>query len=235
MTRWTKDAALTRMRELIETAAPHPGDQLPTERALASMLGSSRQTVRFALARLETEGEVWRKVGKGTFRGRAPLGHPVRETVLLHAVSPEQLMKARLMIEPAIAAEAARCATRADARYLEKLVDAGRAVATRSDAEAADARFHHGVAEVAANPILVGLLDHLADARRRAAWQREWDQTYRRLGVGEFVGLHSEQHSQVVQNIFDRDPESAERSMRDHLETIATAMRRGSDGTGVLP
>lgn len=227
MGRWTQETALTALRELIETAAPAPGDKLPTERALSGTLGCSRQTVRAALGYLEAEGEIWRKVGKGTFRGGAPRGHPVRETILLQAVSPEQLMRARLLFEPAIAGEAARRATPADADYLGTLVAAGRAAGSGAETEAADARFHRGVAEVAANPILLGLLDYLADARRRAAWQREWDQTYRRIGVGEFIGLHSDQHQSVVNGIAAGLPDMAEEAMREHLETIAMAMRRG--------
>ena len=85
MDRWTQAAALHRMRALIETEAPHPGDRLPTERALAALLGCSRQTVRAALGRLEAEGEIWRRVGQGTFRGRAPLGHRSRAAFVLGA------------------------------------------------------------------------------------------------------------------------------------------------------
>ncbi|WP_375175202.1 FadR/GntR family transcriptional regulator [Pseudooceanicola sp.] len=229
MTRWTQAAVLARMRQEIEASAPDPGDRLPTERALAAAIGCSRQTLRAALARLEAEGEIWRRHGQGTFRGRAPLGHPVRETVRLQAATPEQLMQARLLIEPAIAAEAARRASRSDAQYLLRLVEDGRVATSRGGAEEADARFHRGVAEVAANPILIGLLDHLADARRRAAWQREWDRTYRRIGVGEFVGLHSDQHQSVVTGIAEGNADVAEQAMRAHLLTIATAMRRGSD------
>jgi DNA-binding FadR family transcriptional regulator len=154
------------------------------------------------------------------------LGHPIRETVLLEAVSPEQLMQARLMIEPAIAGEAARRASTSEIDYLLRRVEVGRRARTRAEAEGADAHFHRGVAEVAGNPVLVGLLSHLADARRRAAWQREWDKTYRQLGVDEFTIHHSNQHAEVVASIARRDSDAAIDAMRRHLETIASAMRR---------
>ncbi|WP_243645149.1 FadR/GntR family transcriptional regulator [Rhodovulum euryhalinum] len=217
------------MRALLDEQAPLIGDRLPTERALAGLLGCSRQTVRAALLEMEREGEIWRKVGKGTFRGPAPLGHPVKETILLSATAPEQLMQARLMIEPPIAAEAARRASAPDVAYLEGLVAQGRGASGRAEAETADAGFHRGVAEVAGNPLLGGFLDYLASARRRAAWQREWDRTYRRIGVREFAGLHSDQHGDVVAAIGRGDPQAAEAAMRAHLRTIMGAMQQPDD------
>lgn len=229
LARMRTSQALVRLKDRLDRLAPLPGDRLPTERALADELGCSRQTVRVALAALEAEGEIWRHVGKGTFRGRAPRGSPVRETVLLQAVSPEQLMQARLMMEPAIAAEAARQAKAGDADYLFRLVTRGRESTSRGDAEDADARFHRGIAEIADNPILLGLLDYLSSARRRAAWQHQWDRTYRRVGVSEFTGLHSDQHRAVVVAIAEADAQAAFDAMSAHLATIAATMRRGAE------
>ncbi|AXQ96211.1 FCD domain-containing protein (plasmid) [Cereibacter azotoformans] len=231
MPRTSPATALERLRRLVDAEAPSLGDRLPTERALACLLGCSRQTVRAALLELERKGEIWRQVGKGTFRGPAPLGHPVKETILLSATAPDQLMQARLMIEPPIAAEAARRASARDMAYLQGLVARGRGASDRGQAETADAAFHRGVAEVAGNPLLLGFLDYLASARRRAAWQREWDRTYRRIGVGEFTGLHSDQHADVVAAIARADPPAAEAAMRRHLTTILGAMQR-PDGNG---
>ena len=81
------------------------------------------------------------------------------------------------------------------------------------------------VAEVTGNPILLGLLDYLAGVRRHAAWQREWEQTYRRLGVTAFTSLHSEQHSEIVASISRGSESAAFAAMRRHLETIFAAMQ----------
>ena len=209
----------------MDSIAPVAGDRLPDERALARELSCSRQTLRSALAALEAEGQIWRHVGKGTFRGPRPFGHPIRENVLIEASSPKQLMRARILIEPPIAAEAALVATASDLRHLTRLVGQGRRAINRAECEQADARFHRGVAELAGNPVLLSLLDHLSGVRRRAAWQREWDQTYRRVGVDEFTGHHSAQHQAVLDAIAARDGMGAEQAMRVHLETIARAMQ----------
>ena len=44
-----------------------PGDQLPTEHALATIFGVSRNVVREAIARLRTEGRIWSQTGRGAF------------------------------------------------------------------------------------------------------------------------------------------------------------------------
>ena len=48
-----------------------PGDKLPTERERAAAFPLSRKTVRLALAELERQGFIFRRVGKGTFVKRA--------------------------------------------------------------------------------------------------------------------------------------------------------------------
>lgn len=220
------------LRLAMDRHAPVAGDRLPPERVLAAELGCSRQTLRAGLAALEQEGEIWRHVGQGTFRGCRPLGHPVRESLLIEARSPDQILRARLLIEPPIAAEAARACGPADLAHLHALAAEGRAATTRAGCEQADARFHRGIAEVAGNPILLGVLDHLSGARRRAVWQREWDRTYRHIGVAEFTGRHSDQHAAVVAAIGRGDPAGAEAAMRAHLETIERAMRAAAGPRG---
>ncbi|MBN7784233.1 FadR family transcriptional regulator [Ponticoccus gilvus] len=213
------------LRDYCAAEAIGPGGQLPPERDLARRLGCSRETLRKALAELERAGDLWRHVGQGTFLGSRPLGHPVREAILVQGASPLQLMQARLTLEPSVAAEAAMLATPASLAYLSGLVDQGRRARTRSDCERLDTAFHRGIAEVTGNPILLGLLDYLAGVRRHAAWQREWDITYRALGVDAFTERHSQQHEEVVTCIRRGAAIEASDAMRRHLETIFSAMQ----------
>lgn len=210
--------------------APEFGDRLPSERDLAAAIGCSRTTLRAALARLEEQGEIWRHVGQGTFRGQRPRHMPVRESVLIEGVTPVDLMQARLVLEPSVAAAAAARASDRDVLFLNAKVEAGRRGRDRSACEQADDAFHQGIATVAGNPVLVGLMNYLSGARRRAAWQREWDRTYRRLGVDEFRVDHSDQHKAVVEAIAAGDQARAADAMREHLSTIASALTHSAAG-----
>lgn len=227
MSRKTSETVLTELRQLLAKMAPDAGDRLPAERDLTKHVGCSRETLRKALADLEREGEIWRNVGQGTFRGARPRHLPVRDTVLLEGATPPDLMRARLLLEPQVAAEAARRADAGDVVLLRKLVAEGRMARDRTACEQIDDAFHRQVARVSRNPILIGFLTYLSGARRRAAWQKEWDRTYRRLGADEFRNAHGDQHEHIVDCIASTDAISASRAMSLHLETVVTAMAPG--------
>ncbi|MEB8389286.1 FCD domain-containing protein [Rhodobacteraceae bacterium KMM 6894] len=217
-------AALDHLIRHLACVAPDPGDRLPSERALTQILGCSRATLRIALAQLERDGEVWRHVGQGTFRGVRPRHLPLRDTLLIEGATPLDLMQARLVLEPAVAAAAARRATPQDVDFLIARVEAGRKGPDRSACEQADDAFHCGIAQVAGNPVLIGLLTYLSGTRRRAAWQRHWDRVYRSLGVDEFRTEHSDQHRDVVTAIAAHDEVAAANAMARHLQTILQAI-----------
>lgn len=176
------------------------------------------------MAALEAEGEVWRHVGQGTFRGRAPLGRPVKDTLLLEATTPSDLMDARRLLEPQVAAAAAARRTSHDLSLLLLRVADGRNARDRASCERADDAFHQTIAQVARNPVLIALLRHFSSTRCRAVWQREWDRTYRRVGVEEFTEVHCDHHERVVDAIAVGDGPGAHRMMAQHLEAVGIAM-----------
>lgn len=63
------DGAEEALRNWLAPGRHRPGDRLPPEHELASMLGVSRGTLRTALERLEETGEIVRRQGSGTFVG----------------------------------------------------------------------------------------------------------------------------------------------------------------------
>jgi GntR family transcriptional regulator len=58
------------LRDRLAPGRARPGDRLPPEQELAEELGVSRGTLRLALERLESNGEIIRRQGSGTFVGR---------------------------------------------------------------------------------------------------------------------------------------------------------------------
>ena len=67
------DATESALRERLAPGRSRPGDRLPPEKELAQTLGVSRGTLRLALERLESNGEIVRRQGSGTFVGRVAL------------------------------------------------------------------------------------------------------------------------------------------------------------------
>jgi GntR family transcriptional regulator len=64
------DTAEAALRSWLVPGRHRAGDRLPPEHDLAAMLGISRGTLRTALLRLETTGEIVRRQGSGTFVGQ---------------------------------------------------------------------------------------------------------------------------------------------------------------------
>ncbi|MEI6792600.1 MAG: GntR family transcriptional regulator [Actinomycetes bacterium] len=64
------DSAEISLREWLGPGNHRPGDRLPPEQEIATMLGISRGTLRLALERLAANGEIVRRQGSGTYVGR---------------------------------------------------------------------------------------------------------------------------------------------------------------------
>jgi len=70
------DSAEQALRDWLAPGRHRPGDRLPPEHELGAMLGVSRGTLRTALERLESTGEIVRRQGSGTFV--ASVRHPTK-------------------------------------------------------------------------------------------------------------------------------------------------------------
>jgi len=147
------------------------GDRLPSERELIIALGMTRSALRKALHSLESEGLIWRHVGKGTFMSGAESRPTVGAVVdMSRQLSPVRMMRARLCIEPAIAREAAINASAEAINRIRTARDRARAAASWDEYERHDGGFHRAVAEASDNILLLSLFDQLNEVRRAVAF-----------------------------------------------------------------
>ena len=146
-----REEAIAALRAFIVQGDYAPGDRLPPERELIGSLGMSRTTLRKALDSLEREGTIWRHVGKGTFvaahGGDTDTGSLA---ALSQQVTPIQLMRARLSLEPAIAREAAIHASEETVIRLKLARDRAVEAATWEEYETQDDAFHRALAAASA-------------------------------------------------------------------------------------
>lgn len=209
-------AVLVQLRAYL--AQPHltPGSQLPPERELASQIGVSRGELRKALAVLEEEGLLWRHVGKGTFLSRKQTLEVMHISDIAGISSPAEVMRARIVIEPALAAEAAVRAKSSNIISLRRYALDSRAALTWREYEACDNRLHKEVAEAANNPITSGFYDMLAGIRRSVVWGR-----LRRERDRPASDHHSFlEHDAIIDAIANRDPQAAHAAMLAHLGSV---------------
>lgn len=210
------DGALTQLRAwLAQRQLPEDG-RLPPERELCDLLGVSRGELRKALSILESEGELWRQVGKGTFAGIRPPDELTSVAAIAARSSPAEVMRARLQIETMLAQEAALNATVAEIDEMRRCARAAEGAASWRQYETADNRLHRTVAEAAGNTVLTALFDQLNAVRRAVVWGRRRDEAGRPP-----ANHHSfAEHRRLIEAIADRDPPAARAAMRDHLNSV---------------
>jgi GntR family transcriptional repressor for pyruvate dehydrogenase complex len=208
--------------ERITSGVYKVGDRLPTERQLAESLGVSRAGVREGLNRLQTMGLIVtvRGLGGGSivqqFDSRV-LTRSLALMLKMHGVTREQLIEARIVLAPEIAALAAQRATDEDIRVLEEI---SRGIdGTRSDrAHRSMFAFHVRLTEACGNPILkaamspiLDLVEPVADlVRLRALETRSPSEQSEILAVMEAVKA--------------RDPVRARASMVKYMERFGRAL-----------
>lgn len=227
--RRTTDTVVEQLERLILERRLQPGDALPSERDLAAALSVSRNVLREALSVLGQKGLVRVTAGRGTTVVRPSTDHVDDAFAMLVAydeISLVELCDARLLIEPELAANAAKAATPAAIRRLEALM--ATLEATREDSEAhvaADRAFHSEVADVAGNRALAALVRSIRGPVTRSMM----------LGttVPREIDASDEDHREVLAAIRARDPEAARAAMVRHMENVR-AYIRSIEGHGVV-
>src|SRR5690606_29179456 len=158
----------------------------------------------------------WRHVGKGTFTGARPVAELASVAEIASQTNPAEVMRARLVIEPELAREAALHATSEDLRGMRQCLAGSRTAETWPQYETWDNRLHRTVAEAAHNPLLLAVFDTLNAVRRAVVWGR-----LRPEAPQPPEDHHSfADHEAIVAAIEDRDMTSAASRMRQHLQKV---------------
>ena len=212
-----REDALEALRSFIVAGNFNPGDRLPPERELIVSLGMTRTKLRRALESLEREGRIWRHVGKGTFLTAESAG---RLAELSDQVTPVQMMRARLALEPALAREAALNASGDAVTAVRRCRDKTEEASSWEEYEARDDAFHRTVAEATGNVLLLSLFDHLNHVRRAVAWN-----TVVRISPCPPPDHSSfAEHDRIALAIETRDAAAAYAAMRDHLGSVSARL-----------
>lgn len=206
----------------IESGAFRPGTALPAERSLAADLGVSRGSVREAIRVLEHAGILEVRTGSGTFvvdPGPPKVALLRAQAALTGEHSPLDVMAARRAVEPACAELAAQRRQERDLELIRGALDAqARLVQEGEDAAAADLDFHLAVATATHNPVLLSLLERVAEIMRRPPWtelkhaSRGGDRTGAERDVRE--------HRAILAAVEERNTAEATVAMLVHLASV---------------
>ncbi|WP_439891152.1 FadR/GntR family transcriptional regulator [Ralstonia sp. 25C] len=204
-----------RLREYVESVAKGSDLRLPPEPKLSELLGVSRGRLRTMLKYLEDEGLIWRHVGKGTFAG--PRDAPADEQSVAASVSVDDIMNARLILEPQLAAQAAVHATPADIATMDACLAQMAETTSFPQWKRLDERLHRTIAQASHNGLLVMLYDMLR-SQVKLSLDGRVEAVYGEAGSPK--ATTDREHVRVTDAIRVHDPFRAEQAMRDHLLSV---------------
>jgi GntR family transcriptional regulator, transcriptional repressor for pyruvate dehydrogenase complex len=204
-----------------------PGDQLPAERELAQRLGVSRTAVREAVKALREKGLVEAYSGRGTFVTDGTSQAARQSFDLMVKIGQQEgsphLAELRLILEPGIAALAAARVQEEDLAAMREAV----AVMDRAQRDPAayieaDLDFHLALAEAAANPLILSLIDSIVGLLR--------EQRIKIFNVEGGPQRGQFHHKRILEAVERRDPEMARSAMHAHLEQVRQDSQVSSSG-----
>lgn len=210
------DKVADRIIELIKERHLLPGDKLPTERELTEMMNVSRPVIRSALRALAVMKIVENRHRAGTYitslKPELMIEH-LELVFQLEDTTYMQLLQARKIVEPSLAALAAQNISEDEIRILDQcLEDSIKAIDDPIAFMNADVILHRTITDVAKNAILTSFMNSISKlgyhSRRRTT------------EIPEIRKKTIEDHQTIVAAIKQQDAQAASKAMLDHLTHV---------------
>ena len=214
--RTVKDQISDKIAYMIHSGLLQPGDELPSERELASTLSVSRETVRSAIGVLQakhmvevSQGARTRILGTGPFK----LYESVSTLGDLKNRSIEEVSEARTAVEVQVIRLAAQRINKQQLKRLDDLV-AEQASMLKDPVrfQISDQEFHHTLYRACGNNLLADVVSdfygYALEYRRRVL---------RREGA---ISRSVSEHRNIVEALKKRQPELAVQAMQQHLDQV---------------
>lgn len=204
------------IQELIDKGRLKHGDQLPPERELATIFKVSRHSVREAIRILEQKKVLKSRVGSGTYIILED--ESVVVELLATAIDREkhtlaEIFQFRELLEPQIAALAARNATPADHRVMQDILERQqRELNDKQVSQGLDQDFHLAMARATGNAVLLQIVELLGHIFLKS--RHEYSQSAHRNRLS-LLG-----HQEILKAIQEAKPKAARDLMAAHLNTI---------------
>ncbi len=216
------------IRQRILTENLENGAKLPAERQLATELGVSRSVVREALCMLDVSGYVSMKKGPGggIFVSQVyhkPISDSLKNLAVNGQITVDHLFDVRLQIEPFMAYDAARHATKAHIRGLQELMaEARQCLDDAASLKQKNILFHILLGEASANPVSEMFMKSIAEILNDVAYK--------------FLDLSCERiffntHGKILKLVADRKAREAMRLVKEDIldvrKRLSRALKKG--------
>ena len=211
---------VAQIKSLIIKGDLKPGDVLPPERKLISLLKVSRPSLREALNTLTAMGfleisQRHRTVVKSLAAGS--MTEPLHRLLKEDMQTVFELIEVRKAMETWNAYHAAERATAADIASLEKSTESMRIkIEQEMSVVEADANFHLAISEATHNKIQTHLMFSIYDILKESLGKY-----LESINMSDIF----DQHSKVVEAIIKRNPDLAAVRMQEHLDYVESSVK----------
>jgi GntR family transcriptional regulator, transcriptional repressor for pyruvate dehydrogenase complex len=217
------DDAITSIRDMIVDGRLGPGSRLPAENELSAELGLSRSSLREAVKALELIRVLDVRRGDGTYvTSLEPrlLLEAMSFVVDLHRDdSILEVFAVRRLLEPQVAALAAKTVSDEQLATLDQVVASIAGDADVEELVMHDVEFHHQIAEATGNSYLTTLLDSLSGNTIRA---RVW----RGITEANSVARTIDEHRAILGALRLHDENLAQALMLAHVSGVEQWLNR---------
>ena len=216
---------LARLLDLIKERELKPGDKLPPERELATMMDVSRPSLREALRALSIMNIVEIRQGDGTYVTSLEPELLVEHLDFVFALDDStfvQLFEARKILEVGIVALAAQRIT--DEQIAELDICLARSAENIGDPAAflkTDLELHNLITQAANNPILSRVMSSISKLGLASR--------SRTTSIPGVIPKTVEDHGAIVDALKARDADAAQQAMLNHLNNVEKRLKQLTD------
>ncbi len=220
----TSDEVFRVLHDRIMSGELKPGDKLPSQNLLAEQLSVSRNTLREAIHKLTVMGLLAAKPGVGTsVQVSSPACYvgSLSPHLLLDSATVREFLEARLVMEKASVRLAVLRATTEGINGLRAILDKQTIASKKGDVEEfnkLDAAFHLELARLGQNQVLVRFLETISDLLH------EFISEVNQLPSALQKAISY--HRKLTALLAARDLQAAERTMVQHLKSVADIIQR---------
>jgi len=204
----------SQLRDAIVSGRYRIGGQLPSEKELCAMFQVSRVPVREALSALELNGFVESVRGAGYYVVRTT---PAVED-LISEVEPQDIILARMTLEPDIARRAAEMLTDGQRDELRDIIERFK-VEAQEDVYTTkvDREFHLFLAKASGNTLYFMMMEMIFKTME----QRMWDLILSRtVATQKYRERNNQEHLSIAQAVLDGRADDAYTFMREHMTAL---------------
>lgn len=188
------------------------GDKLPSEKEFCTMFNVSRVPVREALCALELNGLVDSIQGVGVYVKERPAQI---NSEWMQNVEPQEIIRARMVLEPDIAREAALHIKQEEKERLQAIIEQfGKQYEAGLETNEPDREFHLCVAKASGSTLYDMLMTIIFETMEQELWELILNKT---VYTDKYRQQNYEEHYYIGRAIIDGRADDAHALMKEHM------------------